>query len=303
METMKRGTAGWVARLVASLAGALVVLMLAGILAILLLSQGMMSRAYAGVEKNGDWQPVLARTPGGVAVALVPAGCFTMGSTEAEVAAFLAACQAGGGTATCEPDWFTREQPAREVCFDAPFWIDVYEVTNAQFAQFAGTARLPSMWQTADRPRERIAWQEAADFCAQRGAALPTEEQWEYAARGPDRATFPWGDLMNRDCAVMALGYGASTAPVGSRACGASWVGALDLTGNVWEWTADAYASYATGEPLTPSDPALGQSRVARGGSWSYAYFLTFRAATRHDLSATTRLDTLGFRCVQAFGG
>ena len=130
---------------------------------------------------------------------LVPVGCFMMGSSDGKA----------------------DEAPVHEVCFDAPFWIDVYEVTNAQFGtsgQFDGD----------DRPREMMNWQRALAYCQSRGARLPTEAEWEYAARGPDSLIYPWGNAFIADNVVYFLNSENRTWDVGSRPQGVSWVGAYD---------------------------------------------------------------------------
>src|SRR5690606_24025871 len=157
---------------------------------------------------------------------LVPAGCFMMGSTDEQLAYALSL----GG----ERDWYSDEQPVEQTCFDEPFWIDRYEVSNQQFARFGGVAGRVSINQTASHPREYITWTEARNFCMKREAQMPTEAQWEYAARGPDAPVFPWGQTFEPE-RVTYKGASA-TANVGSRTGGASWVGALNMSGNVWEW-------------------------------------------------------------------
>jgi len=139
--------------------------------------------------------------------------------------------------------YYDDERPAHEQCFAEPFWIDVYEVTNEQYGSYREM-------QGADRPREMITWFEAATHCESRGARLPTEAEWGYAARGPDSLIFPWGNELaaasvnfcDINCMPVAPwaelssddGY-RTTAPVGTYPQGVSWVGALDMSGDVWE--------------------------------------------------------------------
>src|SRR5262249_22642836 len=113
------------------------------------------------VTTNNQWKPQLSMVQG-VEMALVPPGCFMMGSEKGN----------------------DDEQPVSKICFDKPFWIDKVDVTNAQFKQFGGKAQQKGSWKDDNRPRERVTWFEARDFCALRGARLPTEAEWEYAARG-----------------------------------------------------------------------------------------------------------------------
>lgn len=221
------------------------------------------------IEHNEDWI-VIEQEFNGVVMVQVPPGCFLMGS------------------------WRGRrdEQPAHEVCFDSAFWIDRTEVTNAQFGSqgaFAGD----------DRPRENLTWFEARDHCAARGARLPTEAEWEYAARGPDSLYYPWGDEFDENLLVFDANFNNETAPVGSRPDGASWVGALDMSGNVWEWVSSLYRPYpyrADDGREAPDDPA--GARVYRGGLGSYIDYGT-SAATRFHAPADSRDWFRGFRCVR----
>jgi formylglycine-generating enzyme required for sulfatase activity len=266
-----------------------------------------------GVTRNADWTPVI-QTFDGVEMVLVPPGCFRMGSTDAQIDAAMALYGQQTGN-TAQREWFTDEQPVHEVCFDQPFWIDRYEVTNGQFARFGGQAGRASYWTDADRPRERITWFEARDFCALRGARLPTEAEWEYAARGPDGLAYPWGDTFggtrlnycDRNCeydwrdTTHDDGH-RYTAPVGSYPAGVSWVGALDLSGNVWEWVADWYDSayYSASPRVNPQGPASGTLRVLRGGSW-YGLGDGVRAAFRSRLEPDDGDDYFGFRCARSY--
>ena len=227
------------------------------------------------VTRNADWTPV-ERDFDGVTMVLVPAGCFDMGSEDG-------------------PD---DEQPVHEVCFDEPFWIDKYEVTNDQYGS-VGCDRSSS---EPDQPRNCVDWFEASDYCEARNARLPTEAEWEYAARGPDSLVYPWGNAYD---AALVIGrddptYGrSSTAPVGSRPGGDSWVGALDMSGNVWEWTSSLYENY-------PYDEADGREdnddrspvRVFRGGAF-YDSRSSLRAAFRGDLDLDVGNSSVGFRCVR----
>ena len=205
--------------------------------------------------------------------------------------------------------WLDDEQPAHRVCFDEPFWIDRTEVTNAQYG-------LSGTYEDDDRPREDITWIEAQAFCASRSAQLPTEAEWEYAAHGPDSWIFPWGDEF--DCSrgnfddetewssytVVASGCDGFdvTAPVGSFPDGDSWVGASDMSGNVWEWVADWYDRdyYATVEQgvVAPQGPDDGEDRVLRGGAFNN-FVGDLRAADRNNTPPDFRGNGLGFRCAR----
>jgi hypothetical protein len=155
------------------------------------------------VTTNDEWTPVI-ETFGGVDMALVPTGCFMMGSSEEEIDV---ACELRGdglsGTG-CDRDDFEDEKPQHEQCFDEPFWIDVTEVTNGQYGSEGG-------FSGDNRPRESVEWAEAEAHCQSRGARLPTEAEWEYAARGPDGLIFAWGDEFVPDNVVYGENSGGQT--------------------------------------------------------------------------------------------
>jgi formylglycine-generating enzyme required for sulfatase activity len=225
------------------------------------------------VTHNDDWKPqkdVFA----GVEMALVPPGCFKMGSTNAQA-----------------------EQPIHEICFTAPFYIDVLEVSNGQFDDKGGVANRESYHPGDKLPREFITWFEARDFCAEREARLPTEAEWEYAARGPDSLKFTWGN----EFISSALIYNTTKpAEVGSVRSGASWVGAEDLIGNVWEWTSSIYKNY----PYKAKDGRESlkdkrADRVLRGGS--YANFRFTTASIRAFSPPDTVFANYGFRCARDY--
>jgi len=227
---------------------------------------------FTPVTRNADWTPHI-EAKNGVDMALVPAGCFMMGS------------DAGDSVI----------QPVHEVCFDAPFWIDKTEVTNGQYGSegaFGG----------AERPRDSVTWTGAKVHCEKRGARLPTEAEWEYAARGPDNLIYPWGNPFVADNVVFSGNSNSQTADVGSRPGGVSWIGAFDLSGNVWEWVADWYGVYSSEKQVNPSGPSDGLSRVIRGGAWYDSDALDLRASKRDGANPTLVGDgigdnVIGFRC------
>ena len=190
------------------------------------------------------------------------------------------------------------EQPIHEICFDEPFWIDKYEVTNADYGSIGCEQRSSE----PDQPRNCVDWFGARDFCEAREARLPTEAEWEYAARGPDSLVYPWGNTYD---AALVIGsddptYGGTrTASVGSRRSGASWVGALDLSGNLWEWTSSLYQDYPYDDDHE-SNSDTSSRRVLRGGSFfSTSYGL--RSALRVGFGPVDVTDFLGFRCARSY--
>jgi sulfatase modifying factor 1 len=247
--------------------------------------------AFTLVTKNADWTPVEADFDE-VAMVLVPVGCFMMGSPKGEGE--------------------IEEKPEHLQCLDTPFWIDKYEVTNSQFNLFDGVSATHGFWEDDNRPRENITWFEARDFCLKRSARLPNEREWEYAARGPDGLEFPWGNAWNRGKTVWGpYGPGAltETADVGSHRAGVSWVGAMDMSGNVWEWTSSLYADYpytADDEVTIPDDElkaGLGDRAIIslRGGGWFS--FITeprdVRALARDWSFPGSKNMDLGVRCAR----
>jgi serine/threonine-protein kinase len=219
-----------------------------------------------------------------VEMVAVPAGDFWMGSEDA--------------------DADRDERPATRVRLEA-FWIDRVEVTNARYGACAAAGACtnpvgPGFVDAtrADHPVSVASWGQAAAYCRWARKRLPTEAEWEKAARGVDGRRYPWGSDMEPGRANG--GYTAGTAAVGDFAAGASPYGALDMAGNVWEWTASLYRPY----PYVPGDgredPAARGARVNRGGSWYYgAWYLrtTYRATADH---IYRRIGDLGFRCARS---
>jgi len=218
----------------------------------------------------------------GAEVVWVPSGTFMMGSGD-------------------------RHHPVHQVTLDG-FWLYKCEVTNGQFAKFAQSSghAIEGNWKkyTArgeNHPVVEVTWNDAKAYGDWAGVALPTEAQWEYGARGPEGRKYPWGNDWDpkKCCNYKNLGQGNPwTFPVGSFPAGASWCGALDLAGNVWEWCADWYGPYEAGAARNPQGSSTGSRRVLRGGSW---YFLNpgdCRSAQRHRNGPLVRRNYHGFRGV-----
>jgi formylglycine-generating enzyme len=260
-----------------------------------------------------------------------PNGRFRMGSTQEEIDRLWAA--------TGWADWKDRamvEQPAHEVELDG-LWLYKYEVTVEQYAQFlaatgydapqAGFMEL--LKAHGGLPMMCVSFDDAAAYCKWAGGALPTEAQWEYAARGPEERLFPWGDDWDRTrCnsaeyqAGRALNDGAAAQawwnaapqtaeaavgylrPVGSFPEGASWCGALDMAGNLWEWCRDRfderfYASPAAREKNPECTTKRSRDRIMRGGSLNFDA-TRCRGANRNWYNPDVRFDFFGLRPVVA---
>ncbi|MCC7209819.1 MAG: formylglycine-generating enzyme family protein [Anaerolineae bacterium] len=232
--------------------------------------------------RNAGWTPIV-REFDGVPMVQVPAGCFMMGYD-------------GGGD---------DEEPVHEQCFDAPFFIDQTEVTQAQFARLGGVREdQGSNFAGDNRPVERIDWFDARDFCLKRGARLPTEAEWEYAARGPDALVYPWGDSWDPNRAIWEDNAAGQTVDVGSIPAGVSWVGALDMAGNVWEWTRSEYAPYPYEAANDLPDDASSEDirPTIRGGAWNAGDPVIFRAPNRRREVPMVGTSSIGFRCVRVGG-
>ena len=255
------------------------------VLLLILAACGGEKRGYSAdkpVESNDQWKVVIQEFDG-VEMVLVPAGCFEMGD-------------AGEGG---------------EQCSDEPFWIDRYEVTNDQYRRCVDddACTLP-ISTTADfddpqygnRPIVYLNWFQANDYAAWRGEeyGLPTEAQWEYSVSGPDNLYFPWGNEFN-DSYVVYSGNSSGPAPVGSKPEGESWVGANDLSGNVWEWTSTLFRQYPY-NVLDGREEGENRinARVLRGGSFYYAADL-LRAASRLEQFPNFWGPNIGFRTARIY--
>ncbi len=257
--------------------------------------------AFTPVASNAYWIPV-KQDFDGVPMVLVPAGCFTMGSTEEQID-YAMTLSSGNGR-----ELYANETPTTRVCFAEPFWIDLYEVTQGDFARLGGQAANENYFDGENRPRATITWYEARGFCTLRGARLPTEAEWEYAARGPDSLIYPWGNTFVAENVVYSRDASQATADVSSIDAGRSWVGAYDLSGNVWEWTSTLYAEYPY--PTDSSgfisddgreDENSTDVRVLRGGSWLNNDNL-LRASNRDWDDPSGRDGSVGVRCARNAG-
>jgi serine/threonine-protein kinase len=209
----------------------------------------------------------------------------------------------------------SNERPAHTVTLDA-FWIDKTEVTNAQYRRCVegGGCTAPGSSSSASRnsyygngsfdnyPVIYVNWNQASAYCRWAGARLPTEAEWEKAARGTDGRQYPWGnqypDCQRANCGCQEGGCVGDTNQVGSYPAGASPYGALDMGGNVYEWVADWYDGgyYASSPANNPQGPNAGDGRVVRGAGWvNEGSFL--RTVWRHHSDPASGSPDFGFRC------
>jgi len=240
----------------------------------------------------------------------VPGGAFYMGTTLEDTD--LEAQSYG------LPDpWYVDEHPYRRLKLPT-FYLDRTEVTNAEYQAYVDAhplATAPDDWSLRRFPPGRgahpvvyVSWHDAEHYCRWRGGRLPTEAEWEKAARGPKANIYPWGNTFDPSRANLSTGPfdRGRTRPVGTLPKGESPYGAEDMVGNVWEWTADDYAPYPGS---TDTAEGFGQGfKVVRGLSFeavghypALAYrkvlAVTARASFRGYDHPTARLRDVGFRC------
>jgi len=214
----------------------------------------------------------------GVTMALVAAGDFTMGRYAAE----------------------NKEMPAHKVYLDA-FYMDIYEITNARYIAFLNAGALPTIGIRSGYPDFPVntTWLESDAYCKWRGARLPTEAEWEKAARGTDDRTYPWGEGI--DCSYANYWKcKTDVTNVGSYEKGKSPYGIYDMAGNVAEWVADWFSdTYYYDSPFTnPLGPKTGEQKVRRGGSWYFSED-SLRVSSRFGNEPNVSVDAFGFRCVR----
>jgi formylglycine-generating enzyme required for sulfatase activity len=223
----------------------------------------------------------------GAPMMLVPRGEFTMGSNTG----------------------FAHEQPVHRVALDA-FYMDKYEVTVGQYTRFLEATSLdaPPDWIMMNQPAHQkrpvvnMDWSDANLYCRWAGKRLPTESEWEKAARGTDGRIYPWGnDPLDR----LHANYGKDTwsnhtalAPVGSLEAGQSPYGIYGLAGNAWEWVNDWYDKdyYEKSPSQNPDGPQQGATKVLRGGSW-YSNLGYLKSTYRFSIKPSARDSDFGFRC------
>lgn len=242
------------------------------------------------------------RTPkDGAVMVLIPAGDFLMGTSDGDMDYYKIRFPLRPASR------FDNERPQRTVTLDA-FYIDQLEVTNKQYRQFLSETgyqaegyKIFPPYEGDPYPAIVLKWADAVAYATWAGKRLPTEAEWEKAARGTDGRIWPWGSvwdgskLSGNDGTGLEDGY-KEMAPVGKFPHGASPYGALDMAGNVWEWTNDWYdaAYYANAPGQNPQGPESGAFHVLRGGGWAENLDFT-RCASRWGSEPGSLLR--GFRC------
>ena len=282
-----------------------------------------MGRARRGVDgAPAKGVQVLRMVPGGRV--RVAGGTFVMGATPAQMAHAVALCERETIASVCHGERFlslVRAEGAAHAVTLSSFAIDRTETTVAAYArcvsagacaeaELGGDARFTR----ADFPVTHVRWSDAQDYCRWTGGRLPTEAEWEYAARGVEGRELPWGDVYNprlanhgaldEDRTDATDGF-AGLAPVGSFPDGATPLGLLDLAGNAAEWVADVLAVDAAGDAVgyddepavnPPARTAGGGPHLVRGGSFLDA--APAMRATARDYDLLPRPPWVGFRCV-----
>lgn len=244
----------------------------------------------------------------------VPEGKFLMGSTDEQIQAATEELLRDCSTCQQASDWFVDQKPQHTVYLDA-FWTDKFEVTNALYQKCAVTGKCaaPSESKSFSRssyygnsqydnfPVIYVSWNDAKTFCEWAGKRLPTEAEWEKAARGDKGRLYPWGNEWTA-ARVNAEERIKETAAIGSYPDDVSLYGAMDMGGNVREWVSDWYDEnyYSHSPQNNPPGAPSGQLRVLRGGSWG-GYMVSALAASRVAYDPATQEHYIGFRCAQSF--
>jgi formylglycine-generating enzyme required for sulfatase activity/serine/threonine protein kinase len=294
-----------------------------------------MASAKSGAMAPASAAPSASAAASGSAAAVVPLTC-----PQGMIAI------PGGSFFMGSDEGLAFEKPAHQVTLQ-PFCIDEFEVTVERYRACSEAGRCKRAGTTNDwaaitdkerkafdplcnirEPEERakhpincVDWEMSQKFCREQGGRLPTEAEWEFAARGPDGRKYPWGDddpaaghmnACGKECVAWGQKHGVeeksmydaddgfpNTAPVGSFPKGASRYGVQDVVGNVWEWVADWYGEYGKDEQTQPKGPESGDEKVIRGGAWNGSYASWVRPTFRYKDAPTKRSYGIGFRCAK----
>ncbi|MDR0304466.1 MAG: SUMF1/EgtB/PvdO family nonheme iron enzyme [Chitinispirillales bacterium] len=225
-----------------------------------------------GNGNDGD-----TKTIAGIECVLVKAGTFMMGSPTSESGR-------------------ENDETRYKVTLTKDYWISKYPVTQAQYRSAMGNN--PSYYKGDNKPVEYLTWDDANAFCKAAGGRLPTEAEWEFAARGGNkRKNYIYSGSDNLNEVGWYWGNSSSgTQPVGQKK--ANELGIYDMSGNVWEWCSNWYGSYPTGSATDPAGPSSGSYRVFRGGGSCCIISQLCRVASRYNGAPSIRTACLGFRVV-----
>jgi formylglycine-generating enzyme len=242
----------------------------------------------------------------------VDSGCRNYGGKTG----WMCGVPAGEFMMGCSPkdtDCGENESPFHRVRLSA-YLIDKYEVTAGQYEKCVSTGACTPAGQgthctyqakkRGEYPINCVEWDQASEYCKWAGKRLPTEAEWEKAARGSDGRVYPWGDSP-LECSRLVYGgeecKAKGTAPVGSKPYGVSPFGLMDMLGNVWEWVYDWYGAkyYETSPNGDPAGPATGEKHIARGGSFRFKPLKNMRISYREPEAPGFERVSFGFRCVK----
>jgi|GEM_PF-6125610 len=241
-------------------------------------------------------------------------GVFTMGSSRSQIESAVQWCNVYFGN--CESAWFKDQQPIHRI-FTDEYWMMETEVTNLQYQLCVedGACSIPrnDYWdlpEFAEHPVTNVNWYQATEYATWTGGRLPTEAEWERAARGNEQRIYAWGNhwdasylnYCDQNCDRRWSDWDngdlfGDVAPVGTYPKGISPYGLFDMNGNVWEWTADWYDDnyYRQSPTSNPIGPTNGDYRVLRGGSYQHGRWMA-RATTRYAQDPNSEFDFIGFR-------
>lgn len=244
---------------------------------------------------------------------LIRGGVFRMGSDHTEMSLAMALCRSEPAGELCQEDWWTDEYAPHPVKL-SDYWIDRTEVTMGDYSRCVEAGPCNAIPLAAggrrftepESPATLVTWGDAVTYCRFRGGRLPTEAEWERAARGTTNRRLPWGNVFDPhfvNGGRLGLEWFSEKdgftelAPVGSFVVGQTPDGIADLIGNAEEWVADWYApEYPEASEVNPKGPSVGDVKVLRGGSyWSAPAWL--RAQNRDFAFPSERRPWRGFRC------